>query len=130
MPFNDGRVVPAFIGQALSNTNISLFGDGSQTRSFCFVSDLVDGLYRLIHSREHLPINLGNPNEECTIVSLAQTIIRLTNSKSNVEHFPLPPDDPKVRCPNIAKAVELLGWRPTTSMEDGLKRTLHYHLQK
>ena len=124
---NDGRVVSSFIMQALQNQDITLFGDGSQTRSFCYVDDLVDGLIRLMNSPENVtgPINLGNPNE-FTISELAKMIVEFTGSRGKLVHRPLPQDDPKQRQPDISKANELLGWKPSTELRDGLKQTIAY----
>ena len=123
MKLDDGRVVPAFINQALRGEDITIFGDGSQTRSFCYVSDLVDGIYRLLHSGECYPVNLGNPNE-MTIRDFAEHIRRLTGSTSSIVHRPLPEDDPRQRQPDISKARRLLGWEPRVSLEEGLGLTL------
>ena len=128
MKLNDGRVVPAFLDQALRDEPITVFGDGSQTRSFCYVSDLVDGLYRLMLSDERYPVNLGNPHE-MTILEFAERIRRLTGSKSGIIHKPLPQDDPKQRQPNISKAKRILGWEPRVALEDGLRQTIEYFLQ-
>jgi dTDP-glucose 4,6-dehydratase len=125
MKLNDGRVVPAFLDQALRGEPMTVFGDGSQTRSFCYVSDLVDGLYRLMQSDERYPVNLGNP-EEMTILEFAEHIRRLTSSKSGILHEPLPQDDPKQRKPDIGKARRILGWEPRVSLEDGLRQTIEY----
>jgi UDP-glucuronate decarboxylase len=124
---SDGRVVSNFIMQALRNQDITVYGDGDQTRSFCYVDDLVDGLLRLMESGDHItgPINLGNP-EEFTIRQLAETVIGLTRAKSKIVHHPLPEDDPKQRQPNISKAQEALGWRPRIPLQDGLKTTIEY----
>jgi UDP-glucuronate decarboxylase len=124
---SDGRVVSNFIMQALRNQDITVYGDGDQTRSFCYVDDLVDGLLRLMESGDHVtgPINLGNP-EEFTIRQLAETVIGLTRSKSKIVHHPLPEDDPKQRRPNISKAQEALGWRPRIPLREGLKTTIEY----
>ncbi len=122
---NDGRAIPNFISQALKNKPITVYGDGSQTRSFCYVSDLVDGIYKLLMSREHDPVNIGNPNE-MTLLELAGAIIKLTGSRSNIIYKDLPVDDPKVRRPNIAKAKELLGWGPKVDLERGLLKTISY----
>lgn len=121
----DGRAVPAFIGQALRGENITVYGDGSQTRSFCFVSDLIDGIYRLATSREHGPMNIGNPNE-MTVLQLARTVISMTGSKSQVIFEPLPVDDPRVRQPDITLAKKALGWQPKVALEEGLKSTIEY----
>jgi dTDP-glucose 4,6-dehydratase len=123
MRLNDGRAIPAFIPQALRNEPLTVFGDGSQTRSFCYVDDLMDGFYRLMLSDVHEPVNMGNPHE-MTIKQLAEAIIRVTQSKSKIEHKPLPVDDPKVRQPDITKARELLGWEPRVSLDDGLQCTI------
>ncbi len=122
---NDGRAIPNFIGQALGNKPITVYGDGSQTRSFCYVSDLVNGIYRLLMSREDSPVNIGNPNE-MTLLELAGTIIKLTGSKSKIIYRPLPIDDPKVRRPDITKAKRLLGWKPKIELEEGLSKTISY----
>lgn len=125
MKLNDGRVVPAFLDQALRGEPITVFGDGSQTRSFCYVSDLVDGLYRLMLSDERYPVNLGNP-QEMTILEFAERILRLTGSKSGIIHEALPQDDPKQRQPDITKARRILGWEPRVALEDGLRQTIEY----
>ena len=125
MKLNDGRVVPAFLSEALAGTPITVFGRGSQTRSFCYVSDLVDGLYRLMLSGERYPVNLGNPRE-MTILEFAEQIRRLTGSHSPIEFRPLPEDDPKQRCPDIAKARAALGWEPRVTLEEGLRLTVEY----
>jgi dTDP-glucose 4,6-dehydratase len=122
---NDGRAIPNFISQALCNKPITVYGDGSQTRSFCYVSDLTDGIYKLLISREHNPVNIGNPNE-MTLLQLAKAIIKLTGSNSRIVHKALPVDDPKVRRPNIAKAKRLLKWEPVVELEEGLCRTINY----
>jgi dTDP-glucose 4,6-dehydratase len=129
MRIEDGRAIPAFLSQALRNDDVTVFGDGSQTRSLCYVSDLVDGIYRLMQSDEVDPVNIGNPNE-MTIRQLAQAIIELTGSKSRIVTRPLPVDDPKVRQPDITRARALLGWEPRVSLEDGLRRTLEYFRRK
>ena len=125
MDLQDGRVVSNFIVQALQNKPITIYGDGSQTRSFCFVSDLIEGFIRLAFSEKSIqgPINLGNPNE-FTMLELAELVIELTNSKSKLEFFPLPSDDPKVRQPDISLAKEKLGWDPKVDLKDGLSRTI------
>ena len=124
---NDGRVVSNFIVQALEGKPITIYGDGSQTRSFCFVDDLIEGFLRLMNSPADItgPINLGNPGE-FTILQLAETVIRLTGSKSRIEHRPLPQDDPKQRQPDITRAKSLLDWQPTIPLEEGLRRTSAY----
>ncbi len=128
MQLKDGRVVPAFIDQALSGESLTIFGDGSQTRSFCYVSDLVDGLYRLMFSDERYPVNLGNP-QELTILEFAERIQRLVGTKAAIVHDPLPQDDPKRRQPDIAKAKQLLGWQPRVPLEAGLRETIAYFKQ-
>ena len=125
MRLNDGRVLPAFMGQALRGEDITVFGDGSQTRSFCYVDDLVEGIYRLLLSEEVMPVNIGNPSE-ISILDFAKEIIALTGSKSQIIFKDLPKDDPKVRQPDITRAQEILGWEPKITREDGLKRTLEY----
>lgn len=120
---NDGRAIPAFIPQALRHEPITVFGDGSQTRSFCYVDDLIEGIYRLLLSDYHEPVNIGNPHE-MTIRALAEAIIRLTGSMSKIVEKPLPEDDPKTRQPDITRARELLGWQPQVEFEDGLTRTI------
>ena len=125
MRLDDGRVLPAFIGQALRGEDLTAFGDGTQTRSFCYVDDLVEGIYRLLLSDYAYPVNIGNP-DEITIQEFAEEILRLTGSKSKIIYKPLPQDDPKQRKPDITKAKELLGWTPTVSRSEGLKRTLAY----
>jgi UDP-glucuronate decarboxylase len=124
---NDGRVVSNFIVQALSGKPITLFGDGGQTRAFCFVDDMIEGFTRLMDSPDELtgPVNLGNP-AEVTVRELAERIVALTGSRSKIEHKPLPADDPRRRCPDIALARSALGWEPRTPLEDGLKRTIAY----
>jgi dTDP-glucose 4,6-dehydratase len=123
MRARDGRVVPTFIRQALAGEPLTVFGDGSQTRSFCFVRDLVDGLYRLLSSETPEPVNLGNPAER-TVLDLAREILDLTGSSSALIHEPLPEDDPKVRQPDITRAKELLGWEPKVSLREGLALTV------
>lgn len=125
MKLNDGRVVPAFIDQALHGRPMTVFGDGKQTRSFCYVSDLVEGLYGLMQSSEHYPVNLGNP-EEITILEFAERIRRLTGAQAPIEFRPLPEDDPKQRRPDITKARQVLGWEPKVRLEEGLRRTIEY----
>ncbi len=120
---HDGRAVPTFMRQALSNDPITVFGDGSQTRSFCYVDDLIRGLHLLATSGEHLPVNLGNPGE-FTVLELAETVIRMTGSKSEIVFEALPIDDPQVRQPDIARAQEVLGWEPEIGLEEGLARML------
>lgn len=125
MALNDGRVVPAFIDQALRGVGLTVFGDGSQTRSFCYVSDLVEGLLRLSESDERLPVNLGNPSE-MTIMEFAQTVTSRFGTELKIERKPLPSDDPKVRRPDITKARQVLGWEPKVPLADGLKTTIEY----
>ena len=125
MRLNDGRVLPAFIGQALQGKDLTVFGDGSQTRSFCFVDDLVDGIYRLLMSDYIYPVNVGNP-DEITIREFAEEIIKLTGTEQKVCFKPLPKDDPKQRKPDIARAKEVLGWEPKVSRQEGLKITYEY----
>ncbi|HEU5289049.1 MAG TPA: UDP-glucuronic acid decarboxylase family protein [Cyclobacteriaceae bacterium] len=125
MRLNDGRVLPAFIGQALRGEDLTVFGDGSQTRSFCYVDDEVDGIFRLLMSDYHLPVNIGNP-DEITIMQFAQEVIKLTGTNQKIITKPLPKDDPKQRQPDITKAKELLGWQPKVSRADGLKITYEY----
>ena len=128
MRLRDGRVVPAFIGQALSGAPLTIFGDGAQTRSFCYVSDLIDGIYRLSQSDFHEPVNVGNPRE-MTIKRFAEEIIRITGTKSGIEYKPLPVDDPKVRQPDIGRAKKILGWEPKVEFEEGITRTIDYFRQ-
>lgn len=125
MRLNDGRVLPAFIGQALRGEDLTVFGDGSQTRSFCYVDDLVEGIYRLLLSDYHLPVNIGNPSE-ITIRDFAEEIVKLTGTTQKIISKPLPQDDPKQRQPNIDKARSILGWEPKVSRADGLKITYEY----
>jgi dTDP-glucose 4,6-dehydratase len=125
MRLNDGRVLPAFIGQALRGEDLTVFGDGSQTRSFCYVDDQVDGIFRLLMSDYHLPVNIGNP-DEITIMQFAEEIIKLTGTTQKIITQPLPKDDPKQRQPNITKAKEILGWQPKVSRAEGLKITYEY----
>jgi len=122
---HDGRVVPALIGQALAGEPMTVFGDGSQTRSFCYVSDLIDGIYRLLRSDVGEPVNIGNP-AELSVLQFAKTIHALTVTKSEIVFKPLPVDDPKVRQPDISKARTKLGWEPRVKLEEGLKRTIDY----
>jgi dTDP-glucose 4,6-dehydratase len=129
MRLNDGRAVPAFMSQALRNEDVTIFGSGAQTRSFCYVSDLVEGILRLLASSENDPVNIGNPHE-MTIEEIARTIIRMTGSKSRLVYRPLPEDDPKVRQPDIARARTLLGWEPKVGLEEGLSKTLEYFRKK
>lgn len=125
MRLNDGRVLPAFIGQALRGEDLTVFGDGKQTRSFCYVNDLIEGIFRLLMSDYHLPVNIGNP-DEITILDFAQEIIRLTGTKQKIVFKPLPKDDPMQRQPDITKARKLLGWEPKVSRSEGLRITYEY----
>src|SRR5437868_2223024 len=129
MRLRDGRAVPAFMSQALEGTEVTIFGNGRQTRSFCYVSDLVDGIIRLMQSSENDPVNIGNP-QEMTIEDIARMIIKLTGSKSQIVYRPLPEDDPKVRQPDITRARTLLKWEPKIGLEEGLTRTLEYFRTK
>jgi dTDP-glucose 4,6-dehydratase len=124
---NDGRAVPTFMRQAMGGLQITVFGDGTQTRSFCYVDDLIEGLLRLAFSQEHTPVNLGNP-EERTLNELAAAIINVTGSSSRIVYESLPIDDPKVRCPDITKAEQLLGWHPVVNLDQGLRRVWEYEV--
>ncbi len=128
MKLDDGRVVPAFLGQALRGRPLTVFGDGSQSRSFCYVSDMVEGLYRLMLSDERYPVNLGNP-QEMTILEFAEHIRRLTGTRSPIEFRPLPEDDPKQRRPDVSKAERVLGWAPRVGLEEGLRLTIEHFRQ-
>jgi dTDP-glucose 4,6-dehydratase len=125
MRLNDGRALPAFIGQALRGEDLTVFGDGSQTRSFCYVDDLVDGIYRLLMSDYAMPVNIGNP-DEISLLDFAKEILTLTDSSVKISYKPLPKDDPKQRQPDITKAKEILGWSPKVSRAEGLKTTYEY----
>jgi dTDP-glucose 4,6-dehydratase len=125
MRLNDGRALPAFIGQALRGEDMTVFGDGSQTRSFCFVDDLIEGIYRLLHSDYTLPVNIGNPNE-ISLKDFAEEVLALTGNAVKIIYKPLPVDDPKQRQPDITKAREILGWEPKVSRKEGLKITYDY----
>jgi len=125
MRLNDGRALPAFIGQALRGEDLTVFGDGSQTRSFCYVDDLVEGIYRLLLSDYYLPVNIGNPSE-ITLQQFAEEVIALTGTRQKIVYKPLPVDDPKQRRPDISKAKEILGWEPRVERKDGLKITYEY----
>jgi len=125
MRAHDGRVVPAFICQALDNKPLTVFGDGSQTRSFCYVSDLIEGIFRLSQSDQNEPVNIGNP-AEMTVLEFAQAIIKLTGCTSEIVRKPLPVDDPKTRQPDITLAKQLLGWEPVVALDEGLRRTIDY----
>ena len=129
MRLNDGRVLPAFMSQALRGEDLTVFGDGSQTRSFCYVTDLVDGIYRLLQSDEPLPTNVGNP-AEMTIRQFADAVLELTGSSSKIDFRPLPEDDPKVRQPDITKARRVLGWEPKVDLGSGLETTLEYFRER
>jgi dTDP-glucose 4,6-dehydratase len=125
MRLNDGRALPAFIGQVLRGEDLTVFGDGSQTRSFCFVDDLVEGIYRLLLSDYHLPVNIGNP-EEISLLDFAKEVLELTGNKTKITFRPLPADDPRQRQPDITKAKQLLGWQPTVNRKEGLLMTYEY----
>jgi dTDP-glucose 4,6-dehydratase len=129
MRLNDGRAVPAFMSQALAGDDVTIFGSGRQTRSFCYVSDLVDGVIRLMESSENDPVNIGNPHE-MSVEEIARKIIAMTGSKSRLVYRPLPEDDPKVRQPDISRARSLLGWEPRVSLDEGLEKTLAYFREK
>jgi dTDP-glucose 4,6-dehydratase len=129
MRLDDGRVLPNFMGQALRGESLTVYGDGSQTRSFCYASDLVEGIYRLLFTDFHEPVNLGNPSE-ITILEFAEEIRRLSGSKSDVVYKPLPQDDPKLRQPDITRARKLLGWEPKVGRDEGLRRTMDYFQKK
>jgi len=128
MRLDDGRALPTFLSQALRGQDVTVYGDGSQTRSFCYVSDLVEGIYRLLLSDYHLPVNIGNPSE-ITLQQFAEEVIALTGSKSKIIYEPLPQDDPKQRQPDITKAKNILGWEPKVDRSEGLKYTLDYFKQ-
>jgi dTDP-glucose 4,6-dehydratase len=127
MRIDDGRAIPAFITQALRGEPLTVFGDGSQTRSFCYVEDLVEGIIRLTRAEYHEPVNLGNP-EEYTILQLAQTVTQLSRSQSRIASKPLPQDDPKQRCPDIALAKQALRWQPHTALSEGLRKTIEWFM--
>jgi dTDP-glucose 4,6-dehydratase len=129
MQIQDGRVVPNFIYQALKGRDITVYGEGKQTRSFCYVSDLIEGIYRLLMSDYNLPVNIGNPAEN-TIIEFAKIIIKMTGTKSKIVYKPIPVDDPKQRCPDITKAGKLLGWEPKVNLEEGITRTIKYFKTK
>jgi dTDP-glucose 4,6-dehydratase len=129
MRLNDGRAVPAFMSQALRNEDVTIFGEGNQTRSFTYISDLVDGIIRLMLSKENDPVNIGNPRE-MTIKEIAEAIIRMTGSRSRLVYRPLPTDDPKQRRPDITRARTLLGWEPKVQLEEGLVKTIEYFRMK
>lgn len=125
MRLDDGRALPAFMSQALNGEDLTIFGDGSQTRSFCYVDDLIEGIYRLLLSDYHLPVNIGNP-QEITLLQFAEEILKLIDTPSKISYHPLPTDDPKQRRPDITKAKNILGWEPKVGREEGLKITLEY----
>jgi dTDP-glucose 4,6-dehydratase len=129
MRLNDGRVVPNFIYQALKGEELTVYGDGSQTRSFCYVDDLVEGIVRLLLSPETGPVNLGNPGEY-SILQFAREILEITGSRSRVVYQPLPMDDPQVRKPDIRKAREILGWSPKVDLKEGIRQTIPYFQQR
>ena len=129
MRLNDGRALPNFVYQALTGQPITVYGDGKQTRSFCYVSDLIEGIYRLMNSDEHEPVNIGNP-QEITILEFAERIRKLLGSEVPIIFKPLPQDDPKQRCPDISKAKRLLGWQPKVNLEEGLRLTLEFFRQQ
>jgi dTDP-glucose 4,6-dehydratase len=129
MRLRDGRAVPAFVSQALANEDVTVFGDGTQTRSFCYVSDLVRGILSLMDANTNEPVNIGNPHE-LTIEEIARTIVRLVGSRSQIVYRPLPVDDPKQRQPDITRARTLLGWQPEVSLEDGLRTAIEYFKTK
>jgi len=129
MRLNDGRALPNFVHQALTGQPITVYGDGRQTRSFCYVSDLIEGIYRLMNSDEHEPVNIGNP-QEITILEFAERIRKLLGSEVPIIFKPLPQDDPKQRCPDITKAKRLLGWQPKVNLDEGLRLTLEFFRQQ
>jgi dTDP-glucose 4,6-dehydratase len=129
MRLNDGRALPNFLYQGLVGEPITVYGDGSQTRSFCYVSDLIDGIYRLLESDEHMPTNIGNP-QEITILEFAERVRKLVNRETSLVFHELPQDDPKQRCPDITKAKRILKWEPKVNLEDGLKRTYEYFRER
>jgi len=122
---DDGRAIPNFINQALRNRPVTIYGTGRQTRSFCYISDLASGIYRLLMSGEHVPMNIGNP-DEMTLLKLTKTVLKLTGSRSRIVYKSLPVDDPKVRCPDIRMAKKVLTWWPRVGIEEGLKRTIQF----
>jgi dTDP-glucose 4,6-dehydratase len=125
----DGRVVPAFVGQALEGKPITIFGKGTQTRSFCYCSDLIEGIYRLMMSDTDMPVNIGNPRE-MTMLEFAEAVLKATGSKSKLVFKPLPQDDPKQRQPDITRAKKLLGWEPKVGLEEGLERTIKFFRER
>jgi len=128
MRLNDGRALPNFVYQALSGQALTIYGDGKHTRSFCYVDDLIDGIYKLMLSDEHMPVNIGNP-QEITILEFAERVRKHFDNAPQIIFEPLPQDDPKRRCPDISKAMRILKWEPQISLEEGLKRTLAYFKQ-
>ena len=128
MRIKDGRAIPNFLKQALTGEDLTVYGNGSQTRSFCFVTDLVEGIFRLLTSQQHEPVNIGNPNE-MTIRQMADKILHATQSNSKIVYVPLPEDDPKTRQPSITLAKKILNWEPKVSLDEGLKSTLEYFKQ-
>jgi dTDP-glucose 4,6-dehydratase len=129
MRLNDGRALPNFLYQALVGEPISVYGEGKQTRSFCYVSDLLEGIYRLLESDEHEPTNIGNP-QEITILEFAERVRKLVGTNTPIKFHPLPQDDPKQRCPDISKAKRILNWEPKIKLEDGLQTTFEYFKTK
>ena len=129
MRIRDGRAIPNFIAQALRDEDVTVFGDGLQTRSFCYIDDMVDGIYRLLMSDYNMPVNIGNPHE-MTVAGMAREILSLTGSKSRIINTPLPEDDPKVRQPDITRATTILGWKPNVGLTDGLTKTIEYFKTK
>jgi dTDP-glucose 4,6-dehydratase len=129
MRARDGRVVPAFITQALDGKALTVFGKGKQTRSFCYISDLIEGIWKLMNSDYHIPVNMGNPGEK-TVEELAKIVIRLTGSRSKIAYEDLPEDDPKQRCPDISVAKKVLGWEPKITLEKGLEETIEFFRNK
>jgi dTDP-glucose 4,6-dehydratase len=129
MRLEDGRALPAFMSQALKGKPLTVFGDGSQTRSFCYVSDLIRGIYLLANSEETDPVNIGNPHE-LSILQFAEKVIEITGSESRITYNPIPEDDPKVRQPDITRAKKILGWEPRVELEDGLRQTIAYFREK
>ena len=129
MRIKDGRAIPNFLKQALTGEDLTVYGDGTQTRSFCFVSDLIEGIYRLLMSDKHEPVNIGNP-KEMTIKQMADKILQATHSKSKIVQVSLPEDDPKTRQPNITLAKNLLDWEPKVSLDEGLETTIKYFTEQ
>lgn len=125
---DDGRIISTFITQALKDKNLTVYGDGTQTRSFCYIDDMLEGIYKFVQSEDKIigPINLGNP-QELSVIQIARLIIKLTNSKSDIKYYPLPQDDPRHRCPDISLAQQLLNWNPTTDIIEGIKKTIDYY---